>query len=1095
MTTITPKETVSQAKLTGVALSEGKRQILQSLMRGAGANGATASSKITPRPADQPIPLSFPQMQVWLHAQMAAEIPFYNENITFYRSGPLVPEVLERSLCEIIRRHEICRTTFEISNGEPVQIVRPAPSVFPLEVVDLRRLPETERLREAIRLATRNSRLPFDVGTGPLLRALLACVDGENYRLYMTFHQLIFDGVMAHRALLPELAALYDAFSSGRGSPLPEPSIQYGDFAYWQRNKSQPELWSQHEAFWQTQLCGELPLLELPTDRPRPAVETHRGETLAFTLAEGLVEPLRTFGPRECVSLYVTLLATFAALLERYTGQEDIILGSLSAGRNRTETESLPGFFVNPLPLRIDLSGNPSFRELLARVRAVLLDGLSHEDLPFAQVVKQLQQKSDRSRHPIFQIMFSQQPRDSQTPDGWDWVIEEVSSGGSKMDLFLILDDRGHGIRGSATYNPDLFDASSIARMIGHWQTLIGDAVANPDLTVGELAVLTAFERQQLLVEWNDTLADYPSEMGLHQLIEAQVERTPEAIAVKFGERQLSYRELNARANQLARHLQKLGVGTDVLVGVSIERSLEMVIGLLGVLKAGGAYIPLDATYPKDRLSFMVEDSGLKVLLTQESLVEIWAGHQIEIVSIDREWTAISRNETVNLSIAVEPVNLAYVIYTSGSTGRPKGVQICHRNLVNFITSMSLRPGLTSADSLLAVTTISFDIAALELYLPLATGACCVIASEEVLADGGQLANMLEEHDITVMQATPSTWRLLVESGWTGKADLRILCGGEAMARELADQLLSRSAALWNMYGPTETTVWSATYPVTTGGPILIGRPILNTQMYILDHNLQPVPSGMVGELYIGGDGLAKGYFNRPELDAERFISHSFSCNSGLCLYRTGDRARYHADGNIECLGRIDTQVKLRGFRIELGEVESVLREHPAVRDACVVVREDSPADARLIAYVISDTEEAGLDDLPRFLKEKLPNYMIPRVVALTRFPLTPNGKLDRRALPAPQGTDLTEDLAPDEPLDPIEQVVADIWSEVLSLQHVSLYDNFFDLGGHSLLATQVVARLEKKLGMRLKPRELAFQTLGQIAARFRDRVCLNATV
>jgi amino acid adenylation domain-containing protein len=1073
-------------------LSESRRKIFHKLMNGAGVNGLKQSSTIAPRPLDKPIPLSFQQLQVWLHGQ-AAELPFYNENITFYHSGPLDPTVLAQSLCELVRRHEIYRTTFDIWNGESVQIVNPAPAVFPLEVADLRDLPKPKCLAEAIRLATTNARRSFDLRTGPLLRALLVSIDDEDYRLYMTFHQLVFDGVTAHRVFLPELAALYEAFSCGRTSALPEPSIQYGDFAYWQRSRPMPEIWSEHEAFWRSQLSGELPLLNLPTDHPRPSIETHRGETLPLTFPSELAESLRTFSRSEGASLYVILLAAFATLFERYTGQEDIIVGGLSAGRNRTETESLAGFFVNALALRIDLSGNPTFRELLARVRSVVLDALSHEELPFAEVVKQIQQRPDSTRHPLFQVMFSQQPRNSESPKGWDWVIEEVSNGGSKMDLFVIA-DCSHGIRASVTYNPDLFESSSIVRMVGHWQTLMASAVTNPDLTIRELSILSSAELGEVLSDWNDTFADYPKETCLHQLVEAQAARTPEAIAVKFGARQLSYRQLNARANQLARHLRKLGVGPDALVGISIERSLDMVIALLGVLKAGGAYVPLDSTYPKDRLSFMVEDSGLKVLVTEESLVQIWAGHRVEIVLIDREWDEMRQYDTENLVNTVEPTNLVYVIYTSGSTGRPKGVQLCHRNLVNLLTSMSCRPGLTSTDSFLAITTISFDIAALELYLPLVTGACCVIASREAAADVTELRNLLQEHDITVMQATPSTWRLLVDSGWTGKADLRILCGGEAMSRDLAHELLARSGEVWNMYGPTETCVWSAIYPVTSARPILIGRPILNTQMYILDRNLQPLPIGIPGELYIAGDGLARGYLNRPELDAERFISHSFGHGSSVRLYRTGDRARYHEDGNIECLGRIDTQVKLRGFRIELGEVESVLREHPAVRETCVMVREDLPTDARLTAYVITN-EETRLDDIRRFLKEKLPKYMIPRLVALNRFPLTPNGKLDRRALPSLEESALMEDITFDEVLDPLEQVLADIWTDALNVDHVSLYDNFFDLGGHSLLATQVVARIQKVFGVSLKQRELAFQTLGQIAASCRERVCFGATV
>jgi amino acid adenylation domain-containing protein len=1072
-------------------LSEAKRRLLQKYLRGESEKERGERALICPRPPGEPVPLSFAQQQIWLHGQIAGDVPFYNESIAVDRQGLLDVGVLERCFLEIIRRHEIWRTTFEAAAGEPIQIVHPAPRVFPLPVTDLRKLPEAEREAEAVRLATEDAQRPFDLKTGPLMRALLVRMDDERYRLYMIAHQIISDAVSAYRVFLPELATLYEAFATGKPSPLPDLPIQYADFAYWQRKRWSDHTGSEHMAYWRRQLAGELSPLQWPSSRPRPSIETHRGAIQRFTLPADLVRTLRRLSQQEGVSLYMTLLAGFAALLHRYTGQEDIIVGGTTAGRKRAEVEPLLGCFINPLALRIDLSGNPIFRELLSRVRGVVLDALAHEDVPFPHIVRELRHRPDPSRNPLFQVILSQQPQMLSIASGWDLVAGEISNGGSKLDLMVVLDDRRDRIFGPVTYNPDLFDDSAITRMVGNWKTLLTGAAAEPGKHVAELPVLTDAEQDQIVVESNDTRVNYPKDLCLHALFEAQVERTPDATAVVCEEERLSYRELNARANQLAHHLRKLGVGAEVLVGICMERSVEMMVTLLGILKAGGAYVPLDPAYPEERLAFMIKDSGLQVLITHEPFRSTLSEQVEKLVRMDKDWPVISQEGRENPASEIEPENLAYVIYTSGSTGRPKGVQICHRSLVNLLTSMRARPGLTEEDSLLAVTTISFDIAALELYLPLMVGARCVLASRESSGDGQRLWKMLDDYEITVMQATPSTWKLLLQSGWPGKADLKILCGGEAMPRELAEQLISRACSVWNMYGPTETTVWSSLHRVTSSaGLIPIGRPIGNTQMYVLDRNMQPVPVGVIGELYIGGDGLARGYRNRAELNAEKFIPNPFGCEPGARLYKTGDVARCRADGNIECLWRVDNQVKVRGFRIELGEIESVLREHPAIRDVCVIVREDRPGDPRLVAYVVPAKEQFfSVKDLLSFVKEKLPSYMIPILVALERFPLTANGKLDRRALPAPDHVELSDDQSSGGLREPIEELLASIWTDVLKVERVGIYDNFFDLGGHSLLATQVVARLQEELGLRIKANELAFQTLGQLAASCKERL------
>jgi surfactin family lipopeptide synthetase A len=1072
------------------ALSATKLRLLQQYLAGREeeSEGAVIAGGLRPAEA---APLSFAQQQVWLHCQMTGDIPFYNETVTIHRQGPLDAAVLEQCLLEITRRHEIWRTTFEARAGEPAQFVHPAPAGFPLRVEDLCGLPAGDRAAEADRLATSDARQPFDLKTGPLVRALLVRMDDEQHRLYMTIHQIVFDAVTVYRVFLPELVSLYDAFAAGKSSPLPEPGLQYGDFADWQRNLRSAESWSRHMPYWRKQLAGDLPVLEWPNDRQRPAIESHRGAIERFRLNPSLVEQLNNFSRQQGSSVYMILLAGLATLLHRYTGQDDMVLGSFTAGRKLTQLETLLGYFVNPLPLRINLSGNPTFREVQTRVRSVVLDALAHEEVPFAEVLREIHYRPDPSRNPLFQVALSQQPKLPRLPQGWDLATEEICNGGSKLDLMIVVDNRDDCIFGPITYNPDLFDRGTIQRMVGHWQMLLAAAAANPERRIADLPLLSATERDQVLIEWNDTRVNRSKGTCLHRLIEAQVKDTPAHVAVECEHESLSYTELNARANQLARHLRKLGVGAEVMVGVCMDRSLDMMVVLLGIMKAGGAYVPLDPAYPKARLEFMIADSGLRYIVCDSLSRSGLPAFGEKLICVDQQWATISLEGKEDLTVEVRAENLAYVIYTSGSTGQPKGVQISHGALVNLLKSMQHRPGLNKEDRLLAVTTISFDIAALELYLPLTSGARCVLASREAASDGYQLLKMLEDFQITVMQATPSTWMLLLESGWPGKTDLKVLCGGEAMPRELAARLLARVGSVWNMYGPTETTVWSAVHHVASvEDPVLIGRPIDNTEIYVLDGTLQPLPSGVTGELYIGGDGLARGYLNRPGLEAERFIANPFSDRPGTRLYKTGDLARYRPDGNIECLGRVDNQVKVRGFRVELGEIESVLRTHPAVRDACVIVREDTPGDLRLVAYLrIMEEQAPAVADVPGFLKARLPGYMVPTLVALDSFPLTPNGKLNRLALPAPDVMKEAERCPSAEPQDPIEQRLAAIWSDLLRVQQVSLYDNFFDLGGHSLLATQMVARLEKETGLRMKPKELAFQTLGQFAANCRERL------
>jgi amino acid adenylation domain-containing protein len=730
------------------------------------------------------------------------------------------------------------------------------------------------------------------------------------------------------------------------------------------------------------------------------------------------------------------------------------------------------GFFVNTLVLRGDLSGKPSFRNLLKQVRNVALEAYAHPELPFEHLVDAIQPERNLSYSPLFQVMLNLQNTPARNLQIAGATTREVKIDNStaKFDLTLSLDDSGPQLTGWMEYNTDLFEAGTIRRMLVHYQTSLQAAIQNPDQSISALPLLPEGERRRMLVEWNDTKRGYP-QACVHEMFEAQVEKGPEAVALVAGEQQLSYAELNRRANQLAQELRSKGVGPESVVGVCVERSPDLLVAFLGVLKAGGAYVPLDPAFPRERLLFMLRDAGVQVLLTQENLRAKLSESTARFICLDSDWATISKRPSDNFMSRAGPENLAYVIYTSGSTGQPKGVEIPHRALSNFLASMQLKPGLTEKDALLAVTTASFDIAALELYLPLTVGARVILVSRDVATDGQRLREALTVSGATCMQATPTTWRMLVNAGWEGSPQLKILCGGEALSRELANELAGRAASVWNMYGPTETTVWSAMHQITaTTGPVLVGRPIANTELYVLDAEMQPLPIGVPGELYIGGDGLARGYRNRPELTAEKFVPHPFNRETGARLYNTGDRARYRADGSLELLGRRDHQVKIRGFRVELGEIEAALAEHPALQATVVVVREDAPGEPRLVAYAVPEAGSlARAEELRSFLKTRLPDYMLPaRFEFLDSLPVNPSGKVDRRALPAPGSERLGSEASYVAPRTEQEKKLAAIWADVLQLDRVSVHDNFFDLGGHSLLAVKLVARVESALGKKL---------------------------
>ncbi|MEM8722032.1 MAG: amino acid adenylation domain-containing protein [Cyanobacteria bacterium P01_G01_bin.39] len=1047
------------------------------------------------------LPLSYAQQRLWFLTQLEPDSPFYNIPAAVRLQGKLNLKALEQSFNEIVRRHEALRTNFHTTEeGEALAVISQV-ELTTIALLDLSELPTSQKsaqIQEQIELSAQQ---PFDLSHEQLIRIKLLRLEEEEHIVLLTMHHVVFDA-WSVGVLVEELGSLYQAFSQGKPSPLNELPIQYVDFAAWQRQWLQGEVLETQKAYWLKQLENVPTVLELPTDYPRPATQTFRGASYSFELSRELHTALNQLSQQQGTTLFMTLLAGFQTLLWHYTGQEDIVVGSPIANRNRAEIEGLIGFFTNTLVFRTNLAGNPSFEELLKQVREVSLGAYAHQDLPFELLVEQLQPERHLSHSPVFQVMFAFENAPMSELEFSELTLTPVESESdtSKFDITLSITETELGLEGSFEYNIDLFESATISRMLGHLKTLLEAIVANPQQKLSDLPLLTESEQRQLLVQWNNTEVDYPQDQCIHQLFETQVAKTPDAVAIVFENQQLTYQELNLKANQLAHYIrQKITRTTNssaqILIGICVERSLEMVIGLLAILKAGAAYIPLDPNYPEQRLAFILEDTNVSLLLSEQKLLPLLTKYQTQVICLDGDWDKINQEDSHNPIDLVNPQKLAYIIYTSGSTGKPKGVQITHTAVVNFLTSMSRTPGLTATDILLAVTTISFDIAALEIYLPLTLGARLVLVSREVATDGHQLSQHLALSQASVMQATPATWRLLLDSQWQGNQNLKILCGGEALDRSLANQLLSRSSEVWNLYGPTETTIWSAVYQVeeevkSTKNIIPIGRAIANTQFYILNQQQQLVPAGVRGELYIGGVGLARGYFNRPDLTQEKFILHPFKNiempeNRDNRLYKTGDLARYLPNGELEYLGRIDNQVKIRGFRIELGEIEAILAKYSAINHCVVIARKDAPGDKQLVAYFVA-REQLEVQQLRDFLKSKLPDYMIPSAwMQLEALPLTPNGKCDQRALPEIQ--DAPREFIPPETV--TEKNIVAIWQEVLKRSQISVEDDFFDLGGHSLLAAQVISRLREQYQQEIPLRSLFEETTVAKLATYLDRM------
>jgi amino acid adenylation domain-containing protein len=1021
-------------------------------------------------PREGPSRCSFAQEQFWLVDQLTPGTTAYNFSWPMRLEGRLDPDALSRAVAEVVRRHEALRTRFTASDGQPMQIVEKAGAAR-LELVDLAGEPDPEGA--ARRLIDEHTATAFDLSRGPLLRVVLMRLGEQDHVLLIVVHHIVFDGV-SKVVLYRELGECYDAFAAGREPTPPELSTQYADYAEWERSRLDPERLEGELAHWRTQLEGARTALELPTDRPRPAVSSLQGARYRQPLSTDLRRALETLARGEGATFFMAVLAAFEVLLYRHTGQEDLLVGTPVDTRTVRELESVIGPFINTVVIRGDLSGGPSFRELLRGVQQRTVDALEHQELPFERLVAAIAPERDLSRHPLFQALLALNPPETGLRlDGVSVSDLDPAWSGARVDLFLILDDLPHGLEAIWEYSTDLFEPATIERMAGHFTRLLEEIVADPDRPIDDLALLGEHERALLVEEWNQTEAEIPPQR-LEQLVFEQARQSPDRVAVRFEERELSYRELDARANRLANRLQALGAGPDKLVGVCLNRSEEMLVALLATMKTGAAYVPIDPGFPPARQEFMLADAQVRVLVTEEALLTSLPASGATVLCVDRDREKIALESDSPPLHEAGPEDLAYVIYTSGSTGQPKGVEIPHRALVNLLCAMRERPGLSADDVIVAVTTLSFDIAGLELYVPLIAGAQVVLAPAQTAADPRALARLLESSGATVMQATPTTWRMLIDSGWEGLPGLKALCGGEALPPALADELVARVGELWNMYGPTETTIWSTCAHVREVGEApTIGRPIANTTLHVLDKRGRPAPIGVPGELLIGGAGLARGYRNRPELTAERFVAGDLGAER---QYKTGDLARYCPDGTVQFLGRLDHQVKLRGFRIELGEIEATLGGHPAVAVAAASIHEAPGGEPALIAYVVADGEPADPQELRRFLGQSLPTYMLPAtIVTLERLPLTPNGKIDRNALPAPE-LPSSSDGRYVEPRGASELAVASVFCEVLGIERAGAQDDFFALGGQSLLAARLVSRLVAKLEIEL-PLRAVFET------------------
>lgn len=1055
-----------------------------------------ASSQIPPIVACERngnLPLSFGQQRIWFLHQFEPNSSSNNMPVVVRFTGNLNVACLEESLKEVVRRHEVLRTTFPAVNGKPTQVIATDVSLT-LPIIDLRQVPDEKREAEALLLATKEAHQPFDLANGPILRLLLLRLSDREHLLIWNMHCIVCDGASSD-IFYQDFTTIYKALSAGNASPLTPLPVQYADFTNWQYQWLQGEVLESQVNYWKQKLEGNLPIIELPYDHPRPhGVQTYRGDRAALLLSKTLNHALTDLSQKWGVTLFMTLLTVFELLLYRYSGQEDLLISFASASRGQVETERLIGFFSNTLVMRGNLAGNPTFRQLLDRVRKDCLEAYSHQDLPFERLIEELRpEQQSRNSSSLFQVKFSLNPPWSngrgmgavQLPDlTITSLFGYIYHGKTKYDLTLVLREQDNGLGMVFDYNAEMFDASTIERMLGHFKTLLEGIVANPDQPISELPLLTAGEQHQVLVDWHGKQADYPQNSCIHQWFEAQAKRTPDNIAVSFENQQITYQELNQRANQLADYLQTLGVKSGVLVGLYVEPSLEMIVGLLGILKAGGTYVSIAATSGQDSLSFILKDAQISVVLTQSSLVEKFSEHQVKVICLDNDWEGIALHTTENQNHYTTDQTLACVMYVSGGNGKPNGIAITHRNLVTHSLAISDTWELTQSDRLLLIPSISCDSFIESLFPTWISGATVILQSQE-LQSTTQFFPFIAQQQITVVNLPTYFWHQLVKeptlSPQTLPASLRlVMVGGEKVSRNAYltwVEKVGKQVRWLNGYGSLETTLTATVYdPATaseasnTRSEIPIGKAIANTKIYILDRRSQPLPIGVTGEIYISGIGVAQGYFNRLELTSEKFIPNPFSSESGSYLYRSGDLGRYLSDGNIEFIGRLDNQVKIRGFRVELTEIETILGQFPGVQKTVVIAKEDIPGDKHLVAYLVpKEGETFGSEQLLSFLQQKLPEHLLPSAfVIVDSLPLNANGQVDRKALPALNTTNSKIEKIFATAENPLQLQLTEIWENVLGVHPIGITDNFFDLGGHSLLAVRLFSEIEKIVGKNL---------------------------
>jgi surfactin family lipopeptide synthetase A len=1052
-----------------IRITRHKEELLSFLLN---CNGRFASAPmIAPRErdGDEKITLSFGQERLWFLYQMDAANPFYNLNTAARLIGALDVDALERSINEIVRRHEVLRTRYRVIDGQPFGVVDPSLKLT-IEVMDLPSHSEADCESEALKISADYFQQPFDLEQGPLIRASVLKLDERNHMLLLSMHHIVFDG-WSIGILFRELTTLYESCSAHKTASLSELSLQYADFAYWQRQWLQGEALKDHLTFWKGYLSGANSVLDLHTDRPRPQVQSFRGARQSFRIPGNVAGAIKSLARQEHATLFATLLSAFQILLYRYTNQEDITIGTPVANRNRVEIENLIGFFVNTVAVRVDLSGNPTFRQLLGRMRETFLEVQTHQEIPLEKVVEEVQPKRELNRAPLFQVMFVLQnaPLPQLKLADLTLVPMEIDNGTAKFDLTLYMRETERELTGSLAYNTDLFESTSIARMIDSFEMLLESVAADPDREISQLNLLAATGRQQLLTEYNQTDEAYPDGSLIHQLFEAETETRPDAVALVYEMQNLTYGELNRKANQLAHYLQSMGIGPEEPVAICMEPSLDTIIGILGIIKAGGAYVPIDPSFPKQRVDFILADVRTRVVLTRQTSLEKFSGCQIQVVNLDADWQTISSYNDENPASHVVPGNLVYVIFTSGSTGTPKGVAVAHRQLLNYIYAVRQRLRLPFPASYATVSSIAADLGNTCVFPSLCFGGILHIISPDRASDPNALAEYFQAREIDCLKIVPSHLSALLTSARSEQVipRRRLILGGETSSWNLIERVraLAPHCSVFNHYGPTETTVGVLTCEVedqlgSEAATVPIGKPIGNIEVYLLDRHLEPAPVGIPGEVYVGGVGLARGYLNRPELAAEKFIPSPFSDEPGARLYRTGDLGRYRPSANIEFLGRADDQVKIHGFRIELGDIKVVLDQYPSIRESLVTTYEALGANAVAAYVVFNGDETVAIADLRDHMRRRLPEYMIPSAfVTLDVLPRLPNGKIDRKALPAPDKTALEAKAIYEPPASPVEKEMAEIWSRLLGVEQIGTRDNFFDLGGHSLLATRLVGR------------------------------------